>query len=162
MIALAASKVILLSSLSIIFYQDIKYRAVWWFLFPAFLVSAGFLYFLNSPVEIMLLNFGLNLLVLTLILSISFLYARFKMKVLFFKEAFGIGDLFFFLGLTVAFPTLSFIVILVFCLIFSLILHLFLAHNSQQTVPLAGYASFFLILVYLSNWFLFYNNIYTY
>ncbi len=162
MIALAASKVILLSCLSIIFYQDIKYRAVWWFLFPTFLVSAGFLYFLNSPLEIMLLNLGLNLLVLTLILSISFLYARFKMKVLFFKEAFGIGDLFFFLGLAVAFPTLSFIVILVFCLIFSLILHLFLAHNSQQTVPLAGYASFFLILVYLSNWFLFYNNIYTY
>jgi hypothetical protein len=60
----------------------------------------------------------------------------------------------------VAFPTLSFIVILVFCLIFSLILHLFLADNSQQTVPLAGYASFFLILVYLSSWFVFYIKLY--
>lgn len=155
-----AIKLILLISLLIIFYQDIRMRAVWWFLFPAFLLTSGYLHFLDSPDGMFVIFSGLNFLFMSIILSISFLYAQYKMKVKFFKEAFGLGDLLFFLGLTVAFPTMAFIVVLVFSLLFSLVLHLFFDKSGQSTVPLAGYASLFLILVYLTNWTGIFKNLY--
>lgn len=92
----------------------------------------------------------------------AFIYSRYKIKVSFFKEAIGLGDLFFFLGLTVAFPSETFLVLLVFSMVFSLLIHAVISKkpNQFQTVPLAGYASLFLICVYLSNWAGLYKNLY--
>jgi len=54
------------------------------------------------------------------------------------------------------------LVLPVFSLIFSLILHLFLSRNSTlKTVPLAGYMSLFFACVYTSNWFGLINSVYT-
>lgn len=153
-------KIILIFSLVLIFKQDLKERAVWWFLFPAFLITAGYLNFIKQPEGVFISSSLLNLLILSLILGISFLYTHFKMKVNFFKEAFGVGDLLFFIGMTFAFPTLSFMVILVFSLIFSLLLHLLIKNGYHQTVPLAGYTSLFSILIYISNWTGVYKNLY--
>lgn len=153
-------KLLILSCLLVMIYQDIKERAVWWFLFPVLLISAGYLHLSNSIQEMFIIESLLNVLILSCILSISFLYVRLKMKVSFFKSAFGIGDLFFFLILTVAFPTVAFIVILVFSLIFSLVLHLFVS-KKEQTVPLAGYSALFLILVYSSHWTGIFQNLYS-
>lgn len=144
-------KLLIIICLLIMIYQDIKERAIWWFLFPALLISAGYLHFSNSPEGMLLLVSMFNILILTIILSISFLYVQFKMKMSFFKKAFGTGDLLFFLVLTVAFPTVAFIVILVFSLIFSLALHLLIS-KQEQTVPLAGYSALFLIFVYSAHW----------
>lgn len=144
-------KLLIIICLLIMVYQDIKERAIWWFLFPPLLISAGFLHLSNSPEGMLLLVSMFNILILTIILSVSFLYVQFKMKVSFFKKAFGTGDLLFFLILSVAFPTVAFIVILVFSLIFSLVLHLIIS-KQEQTVPLAGYSALFLILVYSAHW----------
>lgn len=153
-------KIILILCLVLIVKQDIKERAVWWFLFPAFLITAGYLNFINQPEGVFVSSSLLNLLIFSLILGISFLYTHFKMKVNFFKDAFGIGDLLFFIGMSFAFPTLSFIVILVFSLIFSLIIHLLLKNGHHQTVPLAGYAALFTVLIYISHWTGIHNNLY--
>lgn len=157
---LIAIKIILIFSLVLIFKQDLKERAVWWFLFPAFLITAGYLNFIKQPEGVFVPSSLLNLFILSLILGISFLYTHFKMKVNFFKEAFGPGDLLFFIGMTFAFPTLSFIVILVFSLIFSLIIHLLINNGHYQTVPLAGYSAIFSVLIYISHWTGLYNNLY--
>lgn len=144
-----------------IFYQDIKERAVWWFLFPVFLITAGLLHYLQSLNILFLMNVGLNFLIMSIILSISYIYAQLKLKVKFFDEAFGIGDLLFFLGLSLAFPTITFVIVMVFSLLFSLGLHLLLSKKSiYKTVPLAGYASLFLMLIYSAHWLGIYENLY--
>lgn len=154
-----AIKVTLIFSLIGICYQDHKYRAVWWFIFPIFFFTAGFLFF--SHIEnLYFLNIGFNLLILSTILSISYVYALYKMKVKFLNGAFGIGDLFFFLGVAVAFPTITFVILFVFSLFFSLLLHFILSKTRQETVPLAGYASLFFIFIYLSDWLGFCENLY--
>lgn len=143
--------------------QDIKDRLVWWFLFPVFIFCSGFLHFSRSLEEIFIINLSLNYLILAFIFFICFLYARFKMKLNFFRDTFGIGDLLFFIGLATAFPTLSFTVIFVAVLVFSLLLHLILSRKKTvETVPLAGYAAFFLLLIFLSDWTNVYQNLYSY
>ena len=83
------------------------------------------------------------------------------MKADFLKEAIGLGDLLFFLALSFAYPTVTYIVVFVFSMLFSLILHLVIHSGKKSaTVPLAGYASLFLILIYLSNWIGISNNLY--
>jgi hypothetical protein len=154
-------KISLLIGLSIILYQDVKERAVWWFLFPFFGAIAGYLHFRESFVDLFFLNILLNIAAIVILFLLSFVYVQLKMKVSFFKEAIGLGDILFFLGLTMAFPTQAFIVILVFSMIFSLGLHkAFSGKQKDPTVPLAGYASLFLIFVYLANWTGLYHNLY--
>lgn len=161
MILTLALKIILLTGLSIILYQDVKERAVWWFLFPIFGTIAGYLHFITSVPDFFLLNVLINMAVVGLIFLFSFFYAHLKMKVSFFKEAIGLGDILFYFVLTLAFPTEAFIVVLVFSMIFSLVLHTFVSRKQQNTtVPLAGYASLFLICIYISNWLGIYNNLY--
>ena len=154
-------KIILISGLFLILYQDVKERAVWWFLFPLFALSAGYLHFRQSLVDIFLHQILINFSIVLILFSGAFIYSRHKIKVNFFEEAIGLGDLLFFLGLAVAFPSEAFMVILVFSMIFSLLLHVFVSRtNEMKTVPLAGYASLFLISIYLSNWLGLYKNLY--
>lgn len=151
----------LLTGLATILYQDVRERAVWWFLFPVFTVIAGYLHFKESLSELFLLRVVFNIGAIALIFLFSFFYAQLKMKINFFKEAIGLGDILFFFGLSVAFPTEAFVVILVFSMIFSLGLHAFVSRKQKdQTIPLAGYSSLFLIFIYLSNWFGLYKNLY--
>lgn len=154
-------KTFLIAGLSIILYQDYKDRAVWWFLFPFFAAIAGLLHFKESLSWMFLRSIIFNLAAVTAIFTFAFLYARYKMKVNFLQEAVGAGDILFFLGLTGAFPSGTFVVILVFSMIFSLVLHSFIpGKQHNQTVPLAGYASLFLICVFMSSWFGLYENLY--
>lgn len=147
-------------TLILIFYQDIQDRLVWWFLFPIFIISAGSLFFFKTLEEIFIMNVITNVFLLGVILSIASLYAGLKMKVNFLKEAFGLGDVLFFLGLCTAFPTMSFIILFVSSLIFSMILHYIPSEKDKSTIPLAGYASVFIIFVYLADWTGLYKNLY--
>ena len=161
MTATFALKILLITGLFIIFFQDYKDRAVWWFLFPFFAIIAGYLHFIESLSWMFLPSIMFNLAAVAGIFLIGFLYARFKMKINFLKGAIGPGDILFFLGLTLAFPSETFLVILVFSMIFSLLLHGFVSSKQHnQSVPLAGYASLFLIFIYLSNWLGLYKNLY--
>jgi chromate transport protein ChrA len=155
-------KIFLITSLFLILYQDFKERAVWWFLFPVFGIVAGLLHLNESLSFLFFKSLLFNLTAIGIILVISFFYTRFKMKINFLKEAMGLGDIIFFLALTLAFPTNTFIVLFVFSLIFSLMLHLVISRKQKDTtIPLAGYASLFLICIYLSSWLGFYNNLYS-
>ena len=161
MIVTLALRFLLITGLSIILYQDLKERAVWWFLFPLFALLAGYLHYNESLSWFFLPNILFNLMAVAGIFISAYLYAHFKMKVDFFQEAVGWGDLLFFLGLAVAFPSQAFLVILVFSMIFSLGLHTFISRSKKNdTVPLAGYASLFLICIYLSSWLGLYKNLY--
>mgnify|MGYP000170956549 CR=1 FL=1 len=67
-------------------------------------------------------------------------------------EVFGQGDLLFFILLGVSLPILSFLMVFVFSLIFSLVVFILLKGRfTKQTVPLAGLQSLFLALTIIAN-----------
>jgi hypothetical protein len=140
-------KLLLISVFAIVLYQDFKDRLVYWFLYPIIGVLAFVIQLYNVPTTIAFFNLGVNLLFITLILGISFLYTRFRN--LNFANAIGIGDILFFVFVSGTFSIVSFFVLFVFALLFSIILQQVLINKKKdQTVPLAGYMSLFFGMVY--------------
>lgn len=146
-----AVKVILLFVLGLIFYQDIKERQVYWFLFPLVAICVGVLFFFKTLSELFIMAIALNILFVAILLLAVLLYTKIKLKS---NKAIGLGDVLFFLASAFAFSTISFIVIFIGSLIFSLVLHNALTKSQNSiTVPLAGYMSLFFGLTYLAYWF---------
>lgn len=142
---------LLIVCLSAVAYQDFKEREVLVFLFvlAAFLGSS--LFYLNVYMYFLLMNVGVNIVVITIIASVLYVYARFKMKKKLI-ETIGIGDLFFFFFLALSFPTMTFLVLFSTSLFFSLFLFLILKPSlKDKTVPLAGLQSLFLGIVLIIN-----------
>lgn len=153
-------KITLIGVLLLIFWQDVKDREVYWFLFPLMAVCAGILHFLNiSPITAML-NITINMIIVAVLLLSVFLYSNYRLKLHFF-EAIGLGDVLLFLGLSMTFSTISFVIILVFGLLFSLITFLSVKKRAKfKVVPLAGYLSLFFCLTYLADWLDIIHNLY--
>lgn len=152
---------LLVIQLGAISFQDIKDREVYWFFFPIVSMILGYIHY--SKVE--WINFQnailINLVLLSIILSILYLYTRIRIKKSFFKEVFGLGDLLFFVALGIGFPTITFIILFTFSIIFSLIVWmLFKNKRKHNTVPLAGYMSIFLMIVLMANWIFKASNLY--
>lgn len=145
-------KLILLIVFALVLYQDFKSRLVYWFLYPIIGILAFAIQLHNLPLSIALTNLGGNLIFVVLILAVSMIYAR--LRKLNFKNTIGIGDILFFLFIAGTFSIVSFLVLFVFSLLFSLILHLVLSNKKEQsTVPLAGYMSLFFGAVYVISFF---------
>ena len=87
------------------------------------------------------------------------LYSTHKLKTS-IKNVIGLGDVFLFIAISVSFPTVTFIVMFVFSLLFALILHGILSKKENETVPLAGYMSLFFVLIYTAHWLGFYKSLY--
>ncbi len=152
-------KLILLPILITVFYQDTKDRLVYWFLYPIIGILVFAIQLDYVPMEIIFINAGLNLLFVTLLLGASFVYTRFRK--LTFESAIGLGDILFFVFVSFTFSTVSFIVLFVFSLLFSLLLNfIFQNKNQKKTVPLAGYMALFFGVVYTVTFF--YNSIFLY
>ncbi|WP_280931872.1 hypothetical protein [Aquimarina sp. 2201CG14-23] len=146
-------KGLVMFNLGYITYQDLDNREVYWFLFPSLSMLLGLLHYNNVlPIHFknaILINTGL----IGTIIAVLYIYSLIKIKRPFFKEVFGIGDAMFFLALAIAFPTITFMIIFVFSLLFSLGIWLIVKNNSRHnTIPLAGYMSLFLALILIGNW----------
>ncbi len=142
---------LLIVCLSAIAYQDFKEREVSVFLFVLAVFFGISLFYLNAYMNFLLMNAGVNIFVITIIASVLYIYARFKMKKN-LTETIGIGDLFFFFFLALSFPTMTFLVLFSTSLFFSLFLFLILKPNlKDKTVPLAGLQSLFLGIVLVIN-----------
>ncbi len=144
-----------------IFYQDVKTRYVHVLLFPAIALLAGFVHYSKTIYPVFLYNIGFNFLVTLTILGILFLYSKLVLKSPFLNHTFGLGDLLLFAALSVAFPVYTFIILFVFSILFSMVIHpLFKSGSTQPTLPLAGYMSLFFALVFLINIFFGYPKLY--
>lgn len=144
-------KLLLLFSLGYIVWQDIKERRVYWFLFPLVGVFCAILHYKNTLPELFLIAVSVNVVFVLVLIAVIFLYARLKMKAK-INDVFGWGDAFLFIGLAFSFSTISFIIIFISALIFSLVVHLFLKKDKHETIPLAGYMCVFFGIAYLSHW----------
>lgn len=145
-------KTTLLASLLVVFLQDLKAREVYWFLFPVIAVCCAFLHYGEVGRVVFLTNVIINSIFIGILLLVVYIYSKFKLKTT-MKNTFGMGDTLLFLGLAFSFSSMSFLVLFVFALIFSLTLHLFLKKRSpHDTVPLAGYMSLFFMIAYVTHW----------
>lgn len=154
-------KLVLISVLIYILIQDIKERQVYWVLFPLVGLCSGILYYKSTLPELFYISILLNVVFVSVILVVVFFYAKFKLKTS-ITNTLGLGDVLLFIALTFSFSTVSFLVIFIFSLFFSLLLHLFLKNKKTGiTVPLAGYMSLFFAFTYLSFWTGIINSLYT-
>ncbi|MDC8005225.1 hypothetical protein POV27_14280 [Aureisphaera galaxeae] len=159
----ALVKICLVAVLSLIFYQDQKERQVWFFLFPLFALLGTTLFYMNTNSTTYLYAILINLLIVGMLLLVLFILSRWVWNKKSLKEALGLGDILFFVGFAVSFPTVSFINFFAFSMIFALVIHrLLLKWKSltHATVPLAGWMSLFLIMIYAAHWAGLYDELY--
>jgi hypothetical protein len=137
---------LLVIPLLIIFFQDLKMRAVHWFLFP--------LTFALSIIKDIDTAFQqstfLNIFYLFLILVMLTIYKSIQCKrfVNISKGYFSLGDILFLLVITPLFSTNQYIGFIVLSSFYALLMHLILIKlNSKQarTIPFAGYSALLLI-----------------
>ncbi|XLS30037.1 hypothetical protein ACJD0Z_04250 [Flavobacteriaceae bacterium M23B6Z8] len=148
-------------SFFMVFLQDIKTRTVQLYLFPLITILGSVLFFLKTNTEIFVWFIGYNLVLTSLVMLCLYAYSAIILKKSFLKEAFGLGDLLLCYGLCFLFPTYTFIILLAFSILLSLVFHLIFKRKSAfQTVPLAGYMSLFFALVFASNALSGYPNLY--
>ncbi len=156
-------KFVLLGSLTTILYQDIKDRRVWFVLFPSVAIFGSYLFYNSSHLEFYGVSILINLGVVSVVLLVNYLFARFILKKNFLKEALGLGDVLFFIAFGMSFPPIAFINFFVFSILFTFVFHVVLKNIStswQKNAPLAGCMSLFLIAVYLAHWLGFYESMY--
>ncbi len=135
-----------------IFYQDMKERQVYWFLFPVVALCTGILLYNNMFPELFYTTIIINMVFIIILLSVIFFYSKLKLKRS-LSNTFGLGDGLLFFALAFTFSSVTFLVLFVFGLIFSLLIHIVLKKNSKfTTVPLAGYLSLFFAITYLGHW----------
>ena len=145
-------KCLLIILFGLIFIQDLKERQVYWFLFPLVGILSGYLFYISTLPELFIASIVLNAIFVSLMLLSVILYSNLILKIK-ARDAFGLGDALLFLSLIFSFSSVSFLVIFVFGLLFSLVIHLILKQtNTSRTVPLAGYLSLFFGLSYLAFW----------
>ncbi len=147
-----AAKIILIGSFLIMLKQDVKHREID-MLYPILMAISGFyLNFQNNYLIELVYITLLNLCFLGLYVVLGLLVVKHVLK-LKAKQAIGSGDILLFAAAAFCFPTVSFIVLFVFSMLFSLGLFFLTRHKSQhKTIPLAGFMCAFFGIAYLSYW----------
>jgi hypothetical protein len=156
-------KLLLIGVFILVFFQDGKDRNVYWFLYPLIGVLVFVLQIKAVSIYPALINGSFNLGFVSLLILVCFVYAKLKLKQPLLREVFGLGDILFFVAIAFSFSMVSFLVLFVFALLFSLLLHLILKHRqTDKTVPLAGNMALFFGVVYGISFFWECNFLYAY
>ncbi|MFN6946684.1 MAG: hypothetical protein ACK4ND_17175 [Cytophagaceae bacterium] len=151
-------QVLILFLLGIILYQDFKYRAVVWIIFPLLALLFMALHLTNSSGEIFIENSLLNVGFLFLQVVMLTMYFSIKAgKVVWIADTYlGWGDICFMLCICMFFPPLNYIIFFIASLLFALPVYAVLKAmygKKVATVPLAGIQAGFLAL-----WIIFYQS----
>ncbi len=138
-----------MSCLLLIALQDIKERAVYWFLFPILGICLAIMGMQYHLWEQYFLYSVLNCCIVSIVLGILYLYTSKLRKKRFLNHSLGLGDMLFFYVLAIGFPTISFVIVFAFSLLFSLAIYLFFKKSfTLSTIPLAGFMAIFLMMLW--------------
>ncbi|MFH6996026.1 hypothetical protein [Flavobacterium sp. FlaQc-48] len=143
---------ILLLCLVVVFFQDLKFRQIH-IILP--IVIFGVSFFLTplkkyDVLEIVLFNTAFFLITL----SILTIYMSLKSKKFLnpFQHYFGLGDLLLYTAITPLFILKNYILFFILSLLFTIILQFGLKKfTKEETVPLAGFSSLFLLIILLKD-----------
>lgn len=141
-----------------IFIQDLKSRAVYWILFPLLFACLFILKLIeHNTVNQIFESAGINLVFLGVQMLAVSAYFSIKNKrwVKITTALLGWGDVLLLLCLTVCFSVLNYLLFYVMSLLLSLMTWMILkAVNlvKSQHIPLAGFQSIVLVLLFISAW----------
>lgn len=142
-------------------YQDIKDRLVLWVAFPVMALVLTGMHAIRTGWKQVFWYSITNILLISGVLLLLFLYTRLFSRKKFLNTSLGLGDILFFYAFSFGFPTLTFVILFVASLLFSLFLFLVLKSlQHMETVPLAGYMALFLIGTITLSFFLKTPNLY--
>ncbi len=148
-----------------VIYQDFKYRAISWFLFPLAIFIFVFIGLNTINFDELLFYFLINIsfiLLQIITLTIYFSLKTWKLTNI-FKRLFGIGDLLFLITISILFSPVNFILSLLIGLFFVLIIFLIInkiVKNKRKIIPLAGALSIYYFLLFILNYYIFDINFY--
>lgn len=138
-----------------VFFQDWKYRHIHVTL-PIAIFSFSF-YITQQQSNIVLKIISYNSIFFLITLSVLTIYMSLKNKQFLnpFQNYFGLGDLLFYLAITPLFLLQKYVLFFILSMIFAVVMQLGLKRfTKQETVPLAGFSAFLLIMVILNDTFL--------
>lgn len=147
-------------SLLVVFFQDWKLRRIHLILPILIFLLSFFLVPLTAVIQLKCITYNITFFLITF--SILIAYMSFKNKQFSnpFTHYFGLGDLLFYMAIAPLFLLKNYILFFILSMIFAILLQTFLQkrmlHNS---VPLAGFASLFLLLVILKDILLYFPKI---
>jgi len=156
---------ILIGLLIALVYQDFKSRAISWFLIPLLFIGFVIKGVLSLEFEELATYFGINLLIVLLNLTGVIALVSIKEKKLtnIVDTHLGLGDILFFLVLTVVFSPINFVVFFIGSILLITSLYgvvIALKKDSKFPIPLAGAMSLLLIVCLLGDQFCFFFNAY--
>lgn len=145
-------EILLFIVLGIIVFQDMKFRAISWVLIPALCVLLFVKSSLAFETENLLSNVIINCSFVIVQLVLLTIYISFKNSKMtnIINTYLGIGDILFFIAISIAFSPLNYILFYVLSLTFTMFF--FVAYktvkkNASQEIPLAGSMAAMLILL---------------
>lgn len=165
-------QIVMILCLAFICYQDLVYRAVYWFCFPVLAVVMLMLKYNFSGLEEALTQAGYGLAFLTVQLAILWIYFSIKKKTLvnLTNDYLGWGDVLFLVAIAFYLSPASYIIFYVISLIAVLLYTLLAALLSDNArnphIPLAGLQAALLVLMvlvdYVSPKFMLYDDSWLY
>ena len=139
-----------------------KYRAISWILIPIGFVVAAIAGIQQTGAKILALNFSINLTLVLILACIIVLYYYIKKReIRSVTQAAGLGDALFYPVLCLLLSPLNFI--LFNALAFILLVPVLLVNyfkKKEKTIPLAGYLSFFIGILFAAGLFIPELNLY--
>lgn len=150
-------KVLLVLLLLFLFYQDLRYRAVYWFLFPVLLILIMLIAKQQISLQQILINSLYSLAFILIQLFLLSLYFSFKHKKIIdiTTHHLGWGDILFLLVVAFYFSPLNYIAFYVASLATVLLLSLVLMVKERTAtlkIPLAGLQALFFLFIALADW----------
>jgi hypothetical protein len=150
--------VILILLLGVVVFQDFKSRAISWFLIP--LLFIGFIVYglLHINALELLTYFGINFMLVAVNLLCVTLFISIKEKRMtnILKNYLGLGDVLFFLVLTVVFSPFNFIFFYIGSIFITALVYgglILVRKEKQLLIPLAGVMSFILMITVIAEQF---------
>lgn len=139
----------------IVAYQDIKEREVMWICFPLIALFMGGVHLYHVGFEGFIFPVFNNIILVSCVLILLWAITKFVFKKKFLNVSFGLGDALFMYAFAMGFPTVTFIILFVGSIIFSLLAFFVLKLITKtETVPLAGLMGIYLIALLLLTFFL--------
>jgi hypothetical protein len=140
-------------------YQDLKYRGIYWWMFPILLLLLtissiqvlGFTVMIAQVVKSCLF-LGLQFIALTAYISI-----RQKKLTNIFDGFFGLGDLLFLLAISFGFSFLNYVLFYLLSLMMVVLFTVIFGHHTKshgKKIPLAGYQALLLMILMAASWYM--------
>jgi len=156
------TKIIFILLLGLILFQDFRYQAVPWILFPIGLLISIYISITGGLKSEIFFNYSSNLLFIAFQLGIIYLFTWYKnrKRMNIFKSSFGLGDFLFFLMLVPLFSPINFMIFFLSSVLFSLMFYFLLkiiGLYTTEKVPLAGFQSLFLVCLLIVQFIIDFN-----